>query len=319
VLFDLLNPHTSPEPGTILTPRLHGSDSEQQQLEVLLGPAEFNPPLAAVVATPGPVAASPQQPPTPRPPTDDRLPLPYPHDGVDAAPICSFASAPTRQPVPITPAAEDHICTPGDFLVGAAERFEANIAAIALLKNLEEEGRSATSEDQTVLARFSGFGDAAFEPAFRLSAHRAEERIWVERGQRLRSLVTDTEWESFERSRLNAFFTSPDVVEAIWNGLLTLGLGDITNPRILEPAAGSAASWDSSPRARPFARAGPRSSSTRLRRASSRRSTREQPFTTSDFRTRRSATSPSTSRSRTCPSATSRSWIAPSSNRASAT
>jgi N-6 DNA methylase len=93
-------------------------------------------------------------------------------------------------------------------------------------------GTGGSSESPTVRLREPDV------PAFRLSAHRAEERIWVERGQRLRSLVTDTEWESLERSRLNAFFTSPDVVEAIWNGLLTLGLGDLTNPRILEPAAG---------------------------------------------------------------------------------
>src|SRR6266700_1430294 len=87
-----------PAPGTILTPRLPGGDAEQQ-LDLLFGPAEFNPPLAAAIATPGPAAPSPQQPPTsprpptslrpptsPRPPTDDPIPRPDPHDGVDAAP-----------------------------------------------------------------------------------------------------------------------------------------------------------------------------------------------------------------------------------------
>src|SRR5258708_9610183 len=56
--------------------------------------------------------------------------------------------------------------------------------------------------------------------------------------QRLRSLVDDGEWQSLERSRLNAFFTSPDVIGAIWDGLLALGLGVLSAPRILEPAAG---------------------------------------------------------------------------------
>src|SRR5258708_34540857 len=56
--------------------------------------------------------------------------------------------------------------------------------------------------------------------------------------QRLRSLVDDGEWQSLERSRLNAFFTSPDVIGAIWYGLLALGLGDLSPRRILEPAAG---------------------------------------------------------------------------------
>jgi N12 class adenine-specific DNA methylase len=237
VLFDLLNPPPSPEPGTILTPRQTADDTEQQ-LELSLTPPSFDPPVAELAA-PGLVTATLADQPAASPiPTDSPNPEHDPYDSADAAPLVSFPIAPTHPAVQIAPDAEDHICTPADFLTSAAERFEANIAAISLLKNLEEEGSSATSEDQAVLARFNSFGDATFEPAFRLSAYRAAERIWVERGQRVRSLVTDTEWESLERSRLNAFFTSPDVVEAIWNGLLTLGLGDLTNPRILEPAAG---------------------------------------------------------------------------------
>ena len=85
-------------------------------------------------------------------------------------------------------------------------------------------------DERAVLARFSGFGDSSFEPAFRLSAHRPEDNPWVERGHRLRSLVDDGEWQSLERSRLNAFFTSPDPIGAIWDGLLALRLGDISAP-----------------------------------------------------------------------------------------
>jgi hypothetical protein len=50
--------------------------------------------------------------------------------------------------------------------------------------------------------------------------------------------LDDAEWQSVERSRLNAFFTSPDVITAIWDGLLALGVGSLSAPRILEPAAG---------------------------------------------------------------------------------
>jgi hypothetical protein len=50
--------------------------------------------------------------------------------------------------------------------------------------------------------------------------------------------VDDEEWQSLERSRLNAFFTTADVIEPIWEGLLALGLSNLPNPRILEPAAG---------------------------------------------------------------------------------
>jgi hypothetical protein len=123
------------------------------------------------------------------------------------------------------PGAADHVCTPADFVQGPVARFETNLAALALLKTLAAEGRPATSEDRALLARFSGFGDSTFEPAFRLSAHRLEDNAWVERGQRLRSMVNDGKWQSLERSRLNAFFTSPDVIAAMWEGCLRWASG----------------------------------------------------------------------------------------------
>ncbi len=96
-----------------------------------------------------------------------------------------------RLPLADEPRAVDHVCAPADFVVGPVARFEANVAALALLKALAAEGRPATPDERAVLARFSGFGDSTFEPAFRLSAHRPEDQPWVERGHRLRSLVDD--------------------------------------------------------------------------------------------------------------------------------
>jgi SAM-dependent methyltransferase len=136
------------------------------------------------------------------------------------------------------PLGRDHLCTMADFVVGPVARFEANVAAIALLKRLAVDGRPPTPEERVVLASFSGFGDSTFEPAFQMTVHRPDDHAWVERGQRLRSLLDDAEWQSVERSRLNAFFTSPDVITAIWDGLLALGLDRLPAPRILEPAAG---------------------------------------------------------------------------------
>ena len=48
---------------------------------------------------------------------------------------------------------------------------EANVAAIGVLKMLKVEERVASPEERAVLAYFNGFGDSAFEPAFRLIAH----------------------------------------------------------------------------------------------------------------------------------------------------
>jgi hypothetical protein len=100
-----------------------------------------------------------------------------------------------RLPLADEARAEDHVCTPADFVVGPVARFEANLTALALLKTLAAEGRAATHEERAVLARFSGFGDSTFEPAFRLSAHRPEDQPWVERGHRLR-LGHRGEWQS---------------------------------------------------------------------------------------------------------------------------
>ena len=102
----------------------------------------------------------------------------------------------------IVPAAEpDYVSTAADCIVGASVRFEANLVAIATLKLLEVEDRSPTQEERTLLARFSGFGDSVFEPAFRLNARRKDEQVWVERGHRLRDLVIEHEWESLESAR----------------------------------------------------------------------------------------------------------------------
>jgi hypothetical protein len=132
----------------------------------------------------------------------------------------------------------DHVCSADDFVVGPAARFDANLGAIALLKALGSATRRPSAEERSTLARFSGFGDSAFEPAFRLAGHRAQEQPWVERGQRLRDLVDEDEWRWLERSHLNSFFTSADIISGVWEGLSTMGLSAIPEPCVLEPAAG---------------------------------------------------------------------------------
>src|SRR5262249_5484462 len=122
----------------------------------------------------------------------------------------SLVVASTEAPRTALPREPDHVSTAADFIVGTAARFEANVVAISTLKMLEAAGRPPTDEERSLLARFSGFGDSVFEPAFRLSARRKDEQVWVQRGQRLREIVTEREWESLQRSRLNAFFTTPD-------------------------------------------------------------------------------------------------------------
>lgn len=122
---------------------------------------------------------------------------------------------------------------------GPAARFDANLEAIRTLKRAEAEGRLATPDEQAVIARFSGWGDSAFEQAFRRVPHPNDDGAWQRRGETLREITTEDEYRAIERSRLNAFFTTPTVVQATWSALARLGAGRLSHPRILEPSAGS--------------------------------------------------------------------------------
>ena len=118
----------------------------------------------------------------------------------------------------------------------AVARWDANLSAIRLLKDLDESGGQATPAQQEVLARYSGFGDSAFGQAFQSYP---SDRAWRDRKEELAGLVSEDEYRAIARSRLNAFYTSPAVVKTMWKGLQDLGADQIENPRILEPSAGS--------------------------------------------------------------------------------
>ena len=132
---------------------------------------------------------------------------------------------------------------PVDYVAGKDQlpetpiaKWDANIAAMRLLKELEAEGRLATPVEQQVLAKYSGFGDTAFEQGF---SPYVRDRAWKERADTLRELVSEEEYNAIKRSRLNAFYTTPAVVKAMWRGLEEMGADQIPNPKVLEPSAGS--------------------------------------------------------------------------------
>ena len=115
----------------------------------------------------------------------------------------------------------DYVFTDQDSVpTTSIERWEANIEAIRIAKDLETSNRPATPAEQRVLARYSGFGDSSFEQGFQLHSY---DRSWKQRGDELRGLVTPEEYESMERSRTNAFYTSPEVVKGMWEGLRKMG------------------------------------------------------------------------------------------------
>ena len=136
------------------------------------------------------------------------------------------------------PDAKDHVIREGEeFLDSPVERWNANVRAIRLVKDLEEEGRAATHAEQEVLGEYSGFGGSYFEQAF--SPGGAREPAWERRRQELEDLVTADELEAIRVSRKNAFYTSPEIIDSMWDTLEGMGVDRLGELRVLEPSAGS--------------------------------------------------------------------------------
>ena len=111
---------------------------------------------------------------------------------------------------------------------GPKAKFKANMEAIRLLKELEQEQRLATPEEQEVLSRYVGWG--GIPQAF-------EERnsAWAEEYTQLKGILTPEEYSAARASTLNAFYTSPTVVKAMYEALGNMGL---KQGNILEPSCG---------------------------------------------------------------------------------
>ena len=99
------------------------------------------------------------------------------------------------------------------------EKALANIEAIRALKQIEAENRDATEAEKPILARYAGWG--AMAGAFRPSP----SQDWQPVASQLRELLTKVEYEAARASTPNAHFTSPLVVEAMWQGMRRFGLG----------------------------------------------------------------------------------------------
>lgn len=100
--------------------------------------------------------------------------------------------------------------------------------AIRLLKELEQDQRLATPEEQEVLSRYVGWG--GIPQAF-------EERnsAWEEEYTQLKGILTPEEYSAARASTLNAFYTSPTVIKAMYEALGNMGL---KQGNILEPSCG---------------------------------------------------------------------------------
>ena len=115
-------------------------------------------------------------------------------------------------------------------LSGIVSKFDANIAAIELLRKLENEKQQPTSEEREILNRYTGWG--GIPQAFNESQG---DQAWVARAKHLKALLSDEEYESAEASTPNAHYTAPEVIEAMWRMVERMGF---KGGRIIEPSAG---------------------------------------------------------------------------------
>ena len=111
---------------------------------------------------------------------------------------------------------------------GPKAKFRGNVEAIRVLKGLEASGRPASSAEQEILARYVGWGGLA-------DAFDASKPAWTSECAELKNLLTRSEYEAARASTLNAHYTSPTVIRAIYETIERMGF---TTGNILEPAMG---------------------------------------------------------------------------------
>ena len=111
---------------------------------------------------------------------------------------------------------------------GPKAKFQANVNAIRLLKELESAGQQASPEQQEILSRYVGWGGIpdAFDP---------EKPAWASEYTQLKELLTPEEYAAARSSTLNAHYTSPMVIKAIYDAVGRMGF---ETGNILEPSMG---------------------------------------------------------------------------------
>ena len=159
----------------------------------------------------------------------DALPISAVMDGKvqtfpDAAALDEALNA---EPMP-EPAGNFHITDDHLGEGGAKQKYARNIEAIRTLFKLEQEHRGATDEEQQVLSQYVGWGGLAdaFDPG---------KDSWAKEYAELKGLLSEDEYAAARSSTLNAHYTSPTVIRAIYDAVEKMGF---RNGNILEPSMG---------------------------------------------------------------------------------
>ena len=139
---------------------------------------------------------------------------------------------PKPEPAPVQPVYNERI----DYRItddhlgegGAKTKFQRNVAAIRTLKQIESEYRLATPTEQEILSQYVGWGGLP-------DAFDESKPQWSEEYAELKELLTSEEYRSARASTLNAHYTSPTVIRAMYQAIESMGF---RTGNILEPSCG---------------------------------------------------------------------------------
>jgi N12 class adenine-specific DNA methylase len=132
---------------------------------------------------------------------------------------------------PESQALSNYVITPADMVGegGLKAKYAGNVAAIKLLKELEAERRTPTSDEQRILVRYVGWGGLK-------GVFTEGHKQWSREGAELKTLLTPEEYDAAKRSILDAHYTSPTVIQkGIYAGLQRFGF---TGGKMVEGGVG---------------------------------------------------------------------------------
>ena len=139
------------------------------------------------------------------------------------------SGAETEQPAPPKQEPMNFRVTDDDLGAGGPKtKYKANVEAIRVLQTLDAEQRQATAEEQEILSRYVGWGGIP-------QAFDESNAEWSKEYAELQSLLTVDEYKEARASTLNAFYTSPTVIKAMYEALDNMGL---SKGNVLEPSCG---------------------------------------------------------------------------------
>ena len=107
--------------------------------------------------------------------------------------------------------------------------FQRNLAAVQIVNNLDRDGRQPTEEELAVLHAYSGFGGIS-------EVFDAHNTAWHREYEQAKQVMTAAEFASARASTLDAFYTPPEIVQAIYEGIHRAGF---QSGNILDPSTGT--------------------------------------------------------------------------------